>query len=185
MITQSLLEINMYRTAGKHDCNLHIIWSYLYALHFSKQEHYKVLLRYTRHLGHINWHNYWRKFTKSHILPMRPWQGVFMWRQFSQRLFALSNSAAASDEVEAPGGISIEWPCFFAKLNAREKLCGAILEASCRESWHRLRLWPMHILDDGCALLSKCLGGSVLKFGRFFFLVNGQHGDNGTGTHSA
>ena len=183
----------MYRPAGKHDCNLHIIWSYLYALHFSKQEHYKVLLRYTRHLGHINWHNYWRKFTKSHILPMRPWQGVFMWRQFSQRLFALSNSAAASDEVEAPGGISIEWPCFFAKLNAREKLCGAILEASCRESWHRLRLWPMHILEDhadddsSCALLSKCLlgSGSVLKFGRFFFLVNGQHGDNGTGTHSA
>ena len=96
-----------------------------------------------------------------------------MWRQFSHRLFALSNSAAASDEVEAPGGISIEWPCFFAKLNAREKLCGAILEASCRESWHRLRLWPMHILDDaGCAsLLSKCLGGSVLKFGRFFYVM--------------
>ena len=114
----------------------------------------------SRHSGLINWHNYWRKFTKSHILPMRPWQGVFMWRQFSQRLFASSNSAS-----EAGG---IEWPCFFAKLNAREKLCGAILEASCRESWHRLRLWPMHILDDGCALLSKCLSGSVLKFGRFF-----------------
>ena len=116
-----------------------------------------------------------------------------MWRQFSQRLFALSNSAAASDEVEAPGGISIEWPCFFAKLNAREKLCGAILEASCRESWHRLRLWPMHILEDhadddsSCALLSKCLlgSGSVLKFGRFFYSTNGHHGDNGTGTHSA
>ena len=105
----------------------------------------------------------------------------------------MSNSAAASDEVEAPGAISIEWPCFFAKLNAREKLRGAILEASCRESWHRLRLWPMHILEDhadddsSCALLSKCLlgSGSVLKFGRFFFLVNGHHGDNGTGTHSA
>ena len=116
-----------------------------------------------------------------------------MWRQFSHRLFALSNSAAASDEVEAPGGISIEWPCFFAKLNAREKLCGAILEASCRESWHRLRLWPMHILEDhadddsSCALLSKCLlgSGSVLKFGRFFYSTNGHHGDNGTGTHSA
>ena len=91
----------------------------------------------------------------------------------------MSNSAAASDEVEAPGGISIEWPCFFAKLNAREKLCGAILEASCRESWHRLRLWPMHILEDhadddsSCALLSKCLlgSGSVLKFGRFFLVM--------------